>query len=176
MGHPNNQSQRAQQWTGEGFVVVRSLFDSEVCQSLLETCERCLQQWRQKSPETGEARVDAIAMRHLNHPEYHRHRRSGLVTILEAAADPAVLDLGRSILGEEILFRCTSLFMNPDETGNDGHWHRDSQFLYPDLEEEERVVSRLADAGNSFQLAGGAGAIRRRRGGAGVSSALGHPG
>ncbi len=112
-----------------------------------------MRQWRRCSPETGEAGgVDATSMRHLNHPEYHRQDRAGQVAILEAAADPGVLELGSSILGEEVLFRCTSLFMNPLETGKDGHWHRDSQFLHPDIEEEERVVRTLGERGNSFQL------------------------
>ncbi len=134
-------------------MVAPSLYGTDVCERLLEISEGCLQQWRQCSPETGEAGgVDATSMRHLNHPEYHRQDRAGQVTILEAAADPGVLELGSSILGEEVLFRCTSLFMNPLETGKDGHWHRDSQFLHPDVEEEKRVVTTLGERGNSFQL------------------------
>ncbi len=141
------------QWAREGYVVARSLFGVDVCASLLKISEGCLRQWRECSPETGEAGgVDATSMRHLNHPEYHRQDRTGQVSLLEAAADPGVLELGRAILGEEILFRCTSLFMNPLETGKDGNWHRDSQFQHRDVQEEERVVCSLGERGNSFQL------------------------
>ena len=71
---------------------------------------------------------------------------------MDAVADPGVLEVCRSILGEEVLFRCTSLFMNPLESGKDGNWHRDSQFHHPDEAVEREHIEAGGDAGHAVQL------------------------
>jgi hypothetical protein len=143
----------AADWQAEGYIVVRGLLDVDRARGLERICEPILAQWRQRNPETGEpgGGADATVMRHLNHPGYHletKDRRQ----LLEAIADPAVLDVGRQILGEDPLFRCTSLFMNPTQTSQDGNWHRDSQFHHPDEAEEKVTIAAGGSVGHAVQL------------------------
>ena len=42
--------------------------------------------------------------------------------------------------------------MNPLDTSSDGHWHRDSQFQYPDIDEEREVLAAETGEGRSVQL------------------------
>jgi ectoine hydroxylase-related dioxygenase (phytanoyl-CoA dioxygenase family) len=145
----------SRQWHDEGYIVVRALVDGARCARLLAFCENILAQWREKNPETGEAGggVDATVMRHLNHPGYFsRENVQDKRDILRLVADAKVLDICRAILLEEPLFRCTSLFMNPQEKSLDGNWHRDSQFHCPDEEDEKRFIAAGGDGGGSVQL------------------------
>ena len=94
-------------------------------------------------------------MRHLNHPAYFENDPAGLREMLSAIADPKVLDLCRDLFDGEPLFRCTSLFMNPNIGHMDGNWHRDTQFLFQDESVEQakilaarclRLLGRTTDA------------------------------
>lgn len=143
------------QWQEQGYVVVRGLFDAERSAHLRAIAESVIGQWRIKNPENGKPGGDANAtvMRHLNHPGYFcaeqaEERRE----MLRAIAAPQVLEVGRAILGEEVLFRCTSLFMNPQERSADGNWHRDSQFHCPLEEDEKRMIADAGQGGTSIQL------------------------
>jgi ectoine hydroxylase-related dioxygenase (phytanoyl-CoA dioxygenase family) len=71
---------------------------------------------------------------------------------MDAVADRKILDVARTILGEEPLFRCTSFFFNPLAGGKDGNWHGDSQFGAPDDAKEQAVIAQLARSGASIQL------------------------
>ncbi|HMN27736.1 MAG TPA: phytanoyl-CoA dioxygenase family protein [Caldilineaceae bacterium] len=71
---------------------------------------------------------------------------------MEAIADPQVLAVARTILDDEPLFRCTSLFFDPLEGGKDGNWHRDSQFGTPDDTKEQAILAKLSSAGDSIQM------------------------
>src|SRR4051812_32200848 len=118
----------SEQWENEGYVVLLGLFDKQRSANLLTICDAILDQWRVNNPEKGApGGPDATVMRHLNQPGYFTEQRTGLSEILDAAADPQVLDVARNILGDEPLFRCTSFFFNPLADGRDGNWHRDSQ-------------------------------------------------
>lgn len=144
-----------QHWEEEGYILVKGLLDSARMGKLRAICEAVLKQWREKCPLTGKAGIDtpdASSMRHLNHPGYAEVYPSAVAEILKTTADPEFLKLCRLILGDEPMFRSTSLFMNPLETSLDGNWHRDTQFLYPDEEEEKRVVAERGAAGTSIQL------------------------
>lgn len=143
------------QWEEEGYILVRGLCDKERTEKLRAICDAVLEQWREKCPLTGKAGIetpDATNMRHLNHPGYAKVYPSTREEILETAADAEVLEICRTILGDEAMFRSTSLFMNPLETSLDGNWHRDTQFLYPDESEEKKVVAERGAAGHSIQL------------------------
>ena len=141
-------------WFGDGYVVARGLLDIRRVDSLLGVCEEVLRQWRIRDPQSRAegAREDAQSMRHLNHPAYFANDRSGLLEILDSIADPRVLEVCAAILGEQPLFRCTSLFMNPQQTSQDGSWHRDSQFQKPDVEEEKESVAASQNSGEAIQL------------------------
>lgn len=146
---PNN---LAEQWSINGYAIVRNVFDSEHVTQLRAICDRILEHWRVNNPETGEpgGGADAHVMRHLNHVGYYPDRPAELPILLDAVADQRVLDTMRTIFGEEPLFRCTSYFFNPLVTTQDGNWHRDSQFSAPDDETEQTVIAQAA--GNSVQL------------------------
>ncbi len=142
------------QWQEQGYVVVRGLFDAERSARLCAIAESILDQWRIRSAENGKPGGDdnATVMRHLNHPGYFSHTSDELREMLRAIADPQVLSVGRAILGEEVLFRCTSLFMNPLARSVDGNWHRDSQFHCPREEDEQRMIADAGQGGTSIQL------------------------
>lgn len=144
----------AQRWQQDGHVVERGLFVSGRAARLAQVCEPILAQWRRCSPETGKpgGGPDATVMRHLNHPGYFRAGADGRADLMEAIADPRVLEVCAAILADEPLFRCTSLFMNPLQTSQDGNWHRDSQFHCPDEEDEKRMIANGGGAGTSVQL------------------------
>jgi ectoine hydroxylase-related dioxygenase (phytanoyl-CoA dioxygenase family) len=137
----NEMSDLKRHWDSEGYVVVRRLIEPVEVARLRELCEDVLTQWYQRDPQSGQpAAPDATSMRHLNHPDYFRHNPQGLIEMLNVIADPRVLDVARQVLGDEPLFRCTSLFMNPKQHGGDGHWHRDSQFGTKSDEEEKQFL------------------------------------
>ena len=144
----------ARQWKEEGYVVVPGVYDADRTAHLLEISERILARWRRESPQTGQpgGDRDAIVMRHLNHPGYFGNGEGGFSEVMNVVADDRVLEICRSILGQEPLFRCTSLFMNPLDTSDDGNWHRDTQHTYPDEEEEKQVIANSDREGTGVQL------------------------
>lgn len=141
-------------WLNEGYILVRGLFSPERTEQLGSICEEILQQWYCKNPETGEpgGNPDAVSMRHLNHPGYFAHAPESLNFFMDAVADDAVIETCRTILDEPPLFRCTSLFMNPTKNSQDGNWHRDSQFLYPDESEEKNLFAGAHSNGGGIQM------------------------
>ena len=110
----------AEQWAKKGHVVVRGIYSAERTQRLEEICERILAQWRERNPETGEpgGSRDSYSMRHRNHTGYFSNGEPGFTELMDAIADPRVPSVCRSILRDEPLFRCTSLFMNPPRHGH----------------------------------------------------------
>ena len=148
-----------QQWIEEGYIVVRGIYSPERSARLLNICNRILDQWRVCEPASGNANADpsATCMRHLNHPGYFKETPAEFIEIMNAVADPAVLNVARTILGQEPLFRCTSYFFNPLPTGQsqDGNWHRDSQFIIPDVAAEKKFLEgkRDDDSGVQMQIA-----------------------
>ena len=142
-------------WQQDGFVIVREVFDPNRTNRLKSVCEFILEQWRTCNPETGEpgGNSDATVMRHLNHPGYFKDNNvSKLTDLMDAVATGKVLEICRTILGEEPLFRCTSLFMNPTRTSQDGSWHRDTQFITKTEQEEKAKIQSAEDTGDAIQL------------------------
>jgi hypothetical protein len=144
----------AEQWSRLGYVFVPAIYSPERTARLRLVCDRILAHWRAQNPETGKPGGDenANCMRHLNHSGYFKNHPDEFPEIMSAVADPAVLDVARTILGEEPLFRCTSYFFSPMGTSQDGNWHRDSQFMIPDIEEEKKWLTNRSDPGNSVQI------------------------
>lgn len=143
-----------QQYVTDGYVVVRNVFDKERAARLRAICDKVLEQWRVRNPETGEpgGKPDATVMRHLNHPGYFAEDPAQLGELMEAVADEKVLTVALSILGEDPLFRCTSYFFNPLSGGRDGNWHRDSQFTTDQDEDERKIVQGSGTSGLSVQM------------------------
>lgn len=141
-------------WQRDGFVMVEEVFDQKRTDQLKSMCESILEQWRICNPETGEpgGNSDATVMRHLNHSGFFKNDMSELTDLMDAVADDKVLEICRTILGEEPLFRCTSLFMNPTQTSQDGSWHRDTQFTTKTELEEKAKIQSAKETGNAIQL------------------------
>jgi Phytanoyl-CoA dioxygenase (PhyH) len=141
------------EWRTQGYVLSRGLIDPSHASRLRVICDGVLDQWRRRDPQAGKpGGADATVMRHLNHPAYFAAGAPGLEEVLRLAALPKVLDLARTILGEEPMFRCTSFFMNPLETSMDGDWHRDSQYMTPDEASERAMLIDGGDTGSGIQL------------------------
>lgn len=143
-----------EQWETAGYVAVPQVLTEEHAARLLTICDAILKQWRLENPETGKpgGAADATVMRHLNHPGYFGAYPDWLGELMDVVADPQVLTVARTLLGEEPLFRCTSFFFNPLENGRDGNWHRDSQFGTPDDSKEQAILAQLSQSGDSIQM------------------------
>ena len=144
---------REAEWRTRGYVVVRGIVARPQVAKVRATCDRALEQWRARDPQTGRpGGADATVMRHLNHPAYFEAGTPGLEDVLSLAAAPEILGLARLILGEEPMFRCTSYFMNPLETSLDGDWHRDSQYMTADDASERAMLLGGGAGGDGIQL------------------------
>jgi hypothetical protein len=140
-------------WRTQGYVVSRGLIDPSRAAELRVICDGVLDQWRKRDPQVFRpGGDDATVMRHLNHPGFFAGGAYGLEELFRLAALPKLLDLARAILGEEPMFRCTSYFMNPLETSMDGDWHRDSQYMTPDVPSERAMLLDGGDTGSGIQL------------------------
>lgn len=139
----------------QGYRVIRGALAPGVVGTLRPVCEDILAQWRRRDPQTGmpqPAGSDPTCMRHLTHPAYFTHNPAGFGLLMDTIADPRVLDIARSALGQEPLFRCTSLFMNPLRSHADGNWHRDTQFLEADETAERRLIERSGRITDAVQV------------------------
>lgn len=143
-----------QHWQDEGYVVVRGLFDPNRTARLRDICFDVLEKWRVCNPENGKpgGGPESTVMRHLNHPGYFQDDSDALRDLMHAVADENVLNLGRAILQGEPMFRCTSLFFNPQRNSRDGNWHRDTQFRSESEEEERSKIMAQEGFGKSVQL------------------------
>jgi hypothetical protein len=135
------------QMADQGCIFVPRLLNQSQVERMRVIGEHVLSQWRIKDPQGGRPGIsmpDAFVMRHLNHPAYFTDHRPWLVELLDIIADPKVLDCVREVFQDDVLFRCTSLFINPLEKSSDGHWHRDSQFVTPNETADREMVERKA--------------------------------
>ena len=116
----------ATQYRNESYTVVKGAYDPPRVERLLQICERVWDQWR-KDPLTDNPEVGpgATYMRHLNHPDYHRAHPDDLAFMLDACAEPKLLDAVGAALDEAFLFFNTSFYFTPDGQSLDGHWHKD---------------------------------------------------
>lgn len=149
------------QYMETGVIFVPRIIDPALVRHIRVISEHCLCQWRLRAAAGAENDVNianAHVMRHLNDPCYYAGRRQWLVDLLDFVAHPDILAVVREVFNDEVLFRCTSLFMNPLLDSMDGNWHRDSQFTTPDEETEKATFHRIADGlrqekkGTSLQL------------------------
>ena len=99
----------------EGYLVFRSVYDGRTADRLRLISDDCLTKWRGCSPEIGKqgGGPESTVMRHLNHTGYFPDKKDRLSDILNAVADPNILEKVAEILGETSLFRGTSYFFNP---------------------------------------------------------------
>jgi hypothetical protein len=141
-------------WREHGFVVIPRLFSPERVGRLLPICERIVEQWRARDPQSGQgAGPDATVMRHLNHAAYFRDHPGDFAPLMDAIAEPDVLAIARALFLDEPIFRCTSFWMNPTGSGFEGNWHRDSQFTaQTEGEEREAIMKGALSGGGGAQI------------------------
>ncbi|MEE2991581.1 MAG: phytanoyl-CoA dioxygenase family protein [Gemmatimonadota bacterium] len=138
----------------EGYLVFRSVYDGRTVDRLRLISDDCLTKWRGCSPEIGKqgGGPESTVMRHLNHTGYFPDKKDRLSDILNAVADPNILEKVTEILGETPLFRATSYFFNPLSGGGDGNWHRDSQFNTSDDDAEQKLIKQRLKTGSGIQM------------------------
>ncbi|MBA2481804.1 MAG: phytanoyl-CoA dioxygenase family protein [Planctomycetes bacterium] len=147
------------QWREQGYVVVRKVFDAERIARLLPIVEDVWRRSQVREPTAGvPSPPDAPVLFHCNHPEYFADDRSRLAEVLSAGSAERVLDVPRRLFGEEPLFRSFSLWFSPERVSTDGHWHRDTQFLFPQEAEERArfpgfIDSDFGGSSAQFQIA-----------------------
>ena len=129
------------QYRTEGYAIVRNIYDQARVERLQKICKRVHSQWQQ-APLTDNPPVGPYAnyMRHLNHPEYHRQHREDLVYLLDAIADPKLIEKTNTIMGEETMFFSLSYYFNPSGADCGGQWHKDKVFDSPDPRDQETGV------------------------------------
>ena len=146
------------QWDEEGYIVVRNVFDVNRVTRLMAICDDIFHQWRLNDPAKDDQIQDysttACSMRHINHPAYFKNHPEWFPDVMDAVADPMVLDICRAILGEEPLFRCTTLWFDSENMDSPGNWHRDSQFsILDENEEKKKVLASNGQGGIQMQIA-----------------------
>ena len=96
---------------------------------------------------------EAKSLFQIHHPGFFAPGSPELRELLEAVADPQVLELVRDTCNTaDPMFSHTSIFFNPEEfnpppaaehPGSSeccGEWHRDAQYIHPNEEDEKGLV------------------------------------
>ena len=83
-------------WERDGILIVRELFDAERVDRLLAVAEDLLAKFRTLNPIDGKpASKEAKSLFQIHHPGFFAPGSPELRELLEAVADPQVLDLVR---------------------------------------------------------------------------------
>jgi hypothetical protein len=116
----------AKEYLEQGYVIIKGVYDRPRVDRLLDIGNRVLEQWRVR-PLTENPPVGPRSpyMRHINHMDYHQGRPDDLAFLLDAIAEPGVVDAATDALGEPILFYLATLYHNPQGESHDGQWHKD---------------------------------------------------
>jgi hypothetical protein len=125
-------------WNDAGFVVIPGFLDHEEISKLRSTCDQVLREAIAESPD----RANASNIAFLTERRYFRSSEAGLLRLLEFIADLRIVTLLNHLAGEPPLFHNTQYFYNPASTSWDGDWHRDTQFLAPEVALEQQRIKR----------------------------------
>ena len=141
-------------WESEGYCIFRAVYDQSAVNRLRLISDGCLEKWRMSNPEEGKENGNeaSTVMRHLNHPGYHEEKMENQAYLLDAVAEPIILEKAAELLGDDPLFRTTSYFFNPITGGGDGNWHRDSQFNTAEDEAEQKLIQARIKSGSGIQM------------------------
>jgi hypothetical protein len=121
-------------WNDSGLVVIPGFLDREEISDLRSICDRVLQEAIAESPD----RANASNIAFLTERRYFHSSEAGLLRLLEFIADQRIVTLLTHLAGEPPLFHNTQYFYNPASTSWDGDWHRDTQFLAPEVTLEQQ--------------------------------------
>lgn len=143
-------------WYEQGVLLIPAIFSNVQIEKLRLICSEVRDKWLACDPLNGLPGGDPryeTCMRHVNHPSYFLNKKDVLCEILETCANRKIIDVLTECFGEEPVFRSTSLFFNPTLLCQEGNWHRDSQFVYKDIEEERAFLSlREQNGGDGIQI------------------------
>ena len=126
--------QITRRWNDSGLVVIPRFLDSREILDLRRICDQVLRKAIAEAPDR--ANVSNIAF--LTERRYFRSSEADLLRLLEFIADKRIITLLTHLAGELPLFHNTQYFYNPVGTSWDGDWHRDTQFLAPDVALEQQ--------------------------------------
>jgi hypothetical protein len=130
-----NVEQVVEEWNGCGVVVMPRFLGVPETAELRRICDHVLAQAIAESPD----RTHASNIAYLTERKYFRAHEADLLRLLEFLADQRIVSLLTRLSGEFPLFHNTQYFYNP-ATSWDGDWHRDTQFLAPEVSlERERM-------------------------------------
>jgi ectoine hydroxylase-related dioxygenase (phytanoyl-CoA dioxygenase family) len=123
----------------EGYIYFPRLFRGEELQRLKDACEYILEKFtaehQAKNPDG-----DFVSIRHLHDPKWTKDAPHVFRTIMETVADPRILGVVEQAFEGPSLFKETTLWVNPRKRNEQGPWHRDSQFLHRDEQEERKYL------------------------------------
>ena len=123
-------------WNESGLVVFPGFLDSLEIAELKRICDHVLQQAIAEAPD----RANASNIAYLTERRYFHSHEADLLRLLEFIADQRIVSLLTRLSGELPLFHNTQYFYNPASISWDGDWHRDTQFLAPEIKlERERM-------------------------------------
>lgn len=123
-------------WNNSGLVVIAGFLDRWEIADLKRICDYVLQQAIAEAPD----RANASNIAFLTEPRYFHSREADLLRLLEFIADQRIVTLLTHLAGGPPLFHNTQYFYNPASMSWDGDWHRDTQFLAPEVAlEQERM-------------------------------------
>jgi Phytanoyl-CoA dioxygenase (PhyH) len=129
-----NIDQIAKGWTQSGLVVIPKFLEQPEISELRRICDQVLQQAITEAPD----RANASNIAYLTEPRYFRSREGDLLRLLEFIANQRILSLLSHLSGEAPLFHNTQYFYDPSSMSWDGDWHRDTQFLAPEVALEKK--------------------------------------
>lgn len=123
-------------WKNSGLVVIPGFLDRLEIAELRRICDHVLQNAIAEAPD----RRNTSNIAYLTERRYFDSQEADLLYLLEFIADQRIISLLTRLSGELPLFHNTQYFYNPANTSWDGDWHRDTQFLAPEIAlEQERM-------------------------------------
>jgi ectoine hydroxylase-related dioxygenase (phytanoyl-CoA dioxygenase family) len=132
-----NIDQIAKDWTESGLVVIPGFLEQPEISELRRICDHVLQQ---AIAEVAD-RVNSSNIAYLTERRYFRSREGDLLQLLEFIADQRILSLLSHLSGEVPLFHNAQYFYKPSMSW-DGDWHRDTQFLAPEVALEQKRMKQ----------------------------------
>ena len=139
--------QIAKDWSNSGLVIIPGFLDRSETAELRRICDHVLEQ---AIVEVAD-RANASNIAYLTELRYFHSYEGDLLRLLEFIADQRIVSLLSRLSGELPLFHNTQYFYNPTSISWDGDWHRDTQFLAPEIALERKRMKQ--HAGVHFRVA-----------------------
>lgn len=122
----------------EGYLIIPEIFRGNELEELRNACNEVLEQFTEEHDQQH-PNTDFMYMRNIHDSRWFHENKEQRKTILEAIADPRCVGTVENIFAGPSLFRSISYMVNPRYSSEAGNWHRDTQFIVKD-EQEERVL------------------------------------